>query len=84
MVKQAELPTAPVADPASKDITDLHRALARLPHRQSLLEVLRYYLDLSFEEMGQTLHISARAAKSRLHRVLHGLRGEAAEMLEDE
>ena len=84
MVKQAELPTAPVADPASKDITDVHRALARLPHRQRLLVVLRYYLDLSFEEMGQTLHISVQAAKSRLHRVLHRLRVEVPEVLEDE
>ena len=41
VVKLSELPPAPVADPASKDITDLHQALARLPHRQRLLLVRR-------------------------------------------
>ena len=58
-------------DPA---ISDLRRALYRLPHDQRLVLILRYYLDLSFEEVAQTLRISPKAAKSRTYRALERLR----------
>jgi len=64
-----KVPTA--ADPA---ITDLRRALYRLPHDQRLVVILRYYLDLSFEEIAQTAGISIKAAKSRTYRALERLR----------
>jgi RNA polymerase sigma factor (sigma-70 family) len=60
-----------VADPA---ITDLRRALYRLPHDQRLVVILRYYLDLSFQEIAQTTGISTKAAKSRTYRALERLR----------
>ena len=58
-------------DPA---IGDLRRALYRLPHDQRLVVILRYYLDLSFEEIAQTTGISTKAAKSRTYRALERLR----------
>jgi RNA polymerase sigma factor (sigma-70 family) len=60
-----------VADPA---IADLRRALYRLPHDQRLVVILRFYLDLSFEEIAQTTGISTKAAKSRTYRALERLR----------
>lgn len=67
-------------DPAA---SDLRRALHRLPHDQRLVLVLRFYLDLSFEEVGRTLGISTKAAKSRTYRALERLR-LSPEVLSDE
>jgi len=53
---------------------DLRRALYRLPHDQRLVLILRYYLDLSYEEVAETLRISPKAAKSRAHRAVERLR----------
>ena len=53
---------------------DLRKALYRLPEDQRLVLVLRYYLDQSLEEVGQTLGISSKAARSRVHRALARLR----------
>ena len=53
---------------------DLRRALYRLPHDQRLVIILRYYLDLSFEEVAQTVGVSEKAAKSRIYRALDRLR----------
>lgn len=53
---------------------DLRRALEALPHRERLLLVLRYYLDLSYDEVGAVIGTSAKAAKSRTHRALVRLR----------
>lgn len=36
--------------------------------------VLRFYLDLSFEQIGTTLRISPQTARSRTHRALARLR----------
>jgi len=58
-------------DPA---IADLRRGLYGLPHDQRLVLILRYYVDLSFEETAQTLGISTKAAKSRTYRALERLR----------
>jgi RNA polymerase sigma-70 factor, ECF subfamily len=60
-----------MTDPA---VADLRRALYRLPHDQRLVVILRYYLDLTFDEVGQTLGISTKAAKSRTYRALERLR----------
>jgi RNA polymerase sigma-70 factor (ECF subfamily) len=60
-----------VTDPA---VADLRRALYRLPHDQRLVVILRYYMDLSFDEVAQTLGISTKAAKSRTYRALERLR----------
>lgn len=60
-----------LTDPA---VDDLRRALYRLPHDQRLVVILRYYMDLSFDEVAQTLGISTKAAKSRTYRALERLR----------
>ena len=63
--------------------TDLRRALYRLPSDQRLVLVLRYYLDLSFEEVAQVLKTTTKAAKSRTYRALGRLR-LSPEVLADE
>ena len=53
---------------------DLRRALVRLGHDERLVLVLRYYLDLPFEEIASTLGISPKAARHRVERAVHRLR----------
>lgn len=53
---------------------DVRRALRRLPHDLRVAVVLRYYLDLSFDEVAATLRISPKAAQSRVYRALERLR----------
>jgi len=62
---------------------DLRRALHRLPHDQRLVVILRYYLDLSFDEVAEVMRISTKAAKSRTYRALERLR-LSPEVLADE
>ena len=53
---------------------DLRRAVARLQYDQRLVLVLRYYLDLPFEEIGLMLQVSPKAARSRVERAVRNLR----------
>lgn len=53
---------------------DLRRALIRLGHDDRLVLVLRYYVDLSYEDMATTLGISEQAARSRTQRAVRRLR----------
>jgi RNA polymerase sigma-70 factor, ECF subfamily len=62
---------------ASTDLAtqvDLHRALAGLGYDDRLVLLLRYYLDLPFEEIAIVLGISTKGARSRVHRALLRLR----------
>jgi RNA polymerase sigma-70 factor (ECF subfamily) len=52
----------------------LRAALLQLNHRDRLVLVLRYYMDLSFSEIGDTLRISGTAARVRTHRALARLK----------
>jgi DNA-directed RNA polymerase specialized sigma24 family protein len=54
-----------------------------LPADMKLAIVLRYYLDLEFDELGRVLGVSDKAAKARVHRALVRLRVDAGEMLND-
>ncbi len=85
VLRQAEPPVGAAADSGMpmEDANELRRALAGLPHDQRLAVVLRYYLDLPFEEVGRVLGVSTQAAKSRVHRVLGRLRLELEEVLHD-
>lgn len=56
---------------------DLRRALARLPEEKRLLLVLRYYLDLPFDEVAEVIGGSPEAAKSRTFRLLRKLRADS-------
>lgn len=54
-------------------------ALRRLPRRQRECVALRYYLELSIEEIAEALGVSANSVKTHLKRGLRGL----ATVLED-
>lgn len=73
-VTRDELPEseAPTADLAAS--IDLRRALRRLGHDERLVLVLRYYLDMPFEEIAATLGISPKAARTRIERAVHRLK----------
>jgi RNA polymerase sigma-70 factor (ECF subfamily) len=76
VIRRSEAPDD-LADPASPfdpATMDLRHALYRLPHDQRLALILRYYLDLSYQEVGLTLGISTKAAKSRTYRAVERLR----------
>ena len=53
---------------------DLRRAVSQLEYDQRLVLVLRYYLDLPFDEIAITLEISPKAARSRVERAVNNLR----------
>jgi len=53
---------------------DLRRGLARLDHGQRLALVLRFYLDLPYEDIAVTLGITTKAARSRVERAVQRLR----------
>jgi len=53
---------------------DVRRALLRLRHDDRLIVVLRYYLDMPFEEIATTLGITPKAARIRVERAVHRLR----------
>lgn len=66
------------------DASDLRQALKRLPDQMKLALVLRYYLDLPFEDVGRVLGVNGNAAKARVHRALSRLRVDVTEMTGDE
>jgi RNA polymerase sigma-70 factor (ECF subfamily) len=85
VIRRSEAPddvvdAASSVDPAT---VDLRNALHHLAHDQRLVLILRYYLDLSYEEVAQTLGISTKAAKSRTYRALERLR-TSPEVIPDE
>ncbi len=53
---------------------DLERALAGLDYDQRLVLALRYYLDMPYDEIAQTMGITPKAARTRVERALHRLR----------
>ena len=52
---------------------EVMRALRRLPARQREALVLRYYLDLSAEEIAATMGIGPSSVRSAIHRALAAL-----------
>jgi len=85
VVRRADVPDdlADSSSSADPETMDLRQALYRLPHDQRFVLILRYYLDLSYEEVAQTLGTSTKAAKSRTYRALERLR-LSPEVLPDE
>lgn len=57
---------------------EIQALLARLPEGYRLVLVLRYWQDLSYEEIGQMLGCTESAVKSRLHRAREMLAGHLA------
>ncbi len=73
--KLGELPATP--KDADQDVVvkaDLADAINRLSQGDRLALVLRYYLDLSFDEVAATLGVSVDAARSRTQRAVRRLR----------
>ena len=60
--------------PDSDTKLDLHRALGGLDYDQRLVLVLRYYLDMPYDEVAQVMGITAKAARTRTERAIHRLR----------
>ncbi len=56
------------------DALELERAIASLPSAQQVVIRLRFYLGLSFREIGANLSISTNTAASRTRYALAGLR----------
>jgi RNA polymerase sigma-70 factor, ECF subfamily len=69
-----EAPEEPVEAGDIAGSIDLRRAVARLDYDQRLVLVLRYYMDMPFEEIALTLEISPKAARSRVERAVKHLR----------
>ena len=59
---------------------DLRLAVGKLPVDMKLAIVLRFYLDLSFDEVARILGVSNVAARARVYRALKRLRVEIPEM----
>lgn len=57
-----------------EEVIDLRRAVAGLRPDLRSVVVLRYYLDLDFEEVGRVLGCTSVAARTRMHRALRQLR----------
>jgi RNA polymerase sigma-70 factor (ECF subfamily) len=51
----------------------VQQALARLPDNYRLVTVLRYWHDLSYDEIAQVTGLTESAVKTRLHRARHML-----------
>jgi RNA polymerase sigma-70 factor (ECF subfamily) len=58
---------------------DVERALARLPIGERQLLFMRFFLDLSIEEIAMAFGISPSAAKGRIYRACKRLRPDLAE-----
>lgn len=73
-------------DQTIDDVEGLRQGLLRLGDRDRIVLVLRYYLDMSFDDVAATLRISAQAARVRTHRALARLRPivDSLEELTDE
>lgn len=81
------LPEQVAPDPTSsvseQDLLANH--LAALPARHRAAVVLRYYLDLSYEDIGRELNVSVGGARLLAHRGIAALRlsGAGREMVEE-
>ncbi|WP_367132809.1 SigE family RNA polymerase sigma factor [Saccharothrix sp. HUAS TT1] len=76
----ADLPEVPAAEGADRlEHEPLWRALRALPPRQRAVVVLRYYENLSEEEIARTLGISRGTVKSQSSKAMAALRARAGE-----
>ena len=78
--RRVERPETPATAPAAESVAVAHddeermaRALARLPRRQREVLVLRYYVDLSEEQIAATLRISRGSVKTHASRGIRAL-----------
>lgn len=62
----------------------LRQGIAELPPREATVFCLRYFEDLSYQQIAQTLHITAGAAAAALHKARAKLEGLLAEVAKGE
>lgn len=74
VLRFADPPTAPAPAINSAGTLDIISALRRVPPRVRLAVVLRFYLDLPFEEVASISGCSVDAAKSRVRRGIESLK----------
>jgi RNA polymerase sigma factor (sigma-70 family) len=67
-------PPRPMTGDAGDALPSVVGQIRRLPRRQREVVALRFYADLSIDDVASALGISAGAVKSHLHRALHTLR----------
>jgi RNA polymerase sigma-70 factor (ECF subfamily) len=81
VLRLATVPERATADEMAHVVvdTDLRRALASLPFAERLVLVLRYYLDLPFDDVARIAHVSGPAARKRAQRGLTRLRSMLGE-----
>ena len=70
----SDLPEIPDAEDHAEDRVDLERALAMLPVSHRVVLVLRFWEDMTVEQVAGALSISAGTVKSRTSRALESLR----------
>lgn len=68
------LPSVPILE--DPRIETLREALQHLDEASRLVLVLRYYLDLEFDDIARVLRVSEKGARSRVHRARERLRRE--------
>src|ERR1700716_1350706 len=71
---------APAPAGIDEGAMDLRLTVGKLPADMKLAIVLRFYLDLSFDEVARILGVSNVAARARVYRALKRLRVEIPEM----
>ena len=73
-------PAGAGADPEDRTVTalDLDRGLQRLGVRDRLALYLRFYEDMSYEDVARVMGVSMPAARSRIHRATRRLGREVA------
>ena len=72
------LPVRPVGHQVSPEIDEMWEVVCRLPARLRAVVVLRFWEDLSYEQIADVLDIPLGTVQSRLHRALTTLREEIA------
>jgi RNA polymerase sigma-70 factor (sigma-E family) len=73
-VERKHLPTEAPAASLPPDVDEMWAALTKLPERQRAALVLRYYEDLSLDDIARTLGCRLGTAKSLVHRGLASLK----------
>lgn len=73
------LPSVPDGSQAAASRDELGRALASLNPDQRIVIVLRFWADLTVEDIADRLGVPAGTVKSRLHNSLRALRSSLEE-----
>lgn len=61
-------------NPDAESLIDLRRAVSGMAHDDKLVLILRYYLDLPFEEVATTMGVTPKAARRRVEKAIARLR----------